>query len=613
MITGFEVGALFKLVDDVTPGLKRILASIAELNKAIAKTREGLATGFNMPGIAGAIAETDSLAAAWTKVGVEAAAAARVMASSATTARTAAAASVPAAGVGLPGGGRQRLGGFLGGAAHLSGPSVGIPGGSHARLGGTPAMIGAGLAAYGIYEAANMEDAVWQMIYHSGQKNTKENKNRFRKIIEDGMKTTGFDLKDVAAAAIQDIRLMQGTPGGGLEQLPEMIKIAAVEARLKGTSLKESMTSIVEFAHMFKAYTPEAIAKLAPVFAFLSTANPNSLSGMVRSSGYAVPILESSMGIDPVTAALLGTALTRAGITSTKSGTWLRELGTRGLPSGKKKHDEALERLGLIDANGKPTWFTNGKPDIEKAIEIGSAAAAGIPVEERPGVMRNAFGVQGAGALAVLGDPRVSEQTKALRKEMESDEFKNRYGTALEEYGKNSPVQQARTTVQEFNVAMIELGEKTLPMATAALGVFSGAFGFINKYNKPAPEGQGSGWGIIPRAYNYMFPPSPGGDGALKPQKQSYTGGPLRAQPLNFLQQSPTDQTNKPQPASMNFLQGPPTKQHMPQVKMDLNIDGRTLAQAISEVLEELYTHPTGPPEANGWDHFRTQGRQDST
>src|SRR5258708_39871140 len=97
MITGFEVGALFKIIDEATPGLKKILDAVRALNAEIKIVRESLA-GLGKPiGLAGAIAETNSLATAWNKVGVEAAAAARVMASSDTTARTAARASVPAA------------------------------------------------------------------------------------------------------------------------------------------------------------------------------------------------------------------------------------------------------------------------------------------------------------------------------------------------------------------------------------------------------------------------------------------------------------------------------------------------------------------------------------
>lgn len=44
-----------------------------------------------------------------------------------------------------------------------------------------------------------------------------------------------------------------------------------------------------------------------------------------------------------------------------------------------------------------------------------------------------------------------------------------------------------------------------------------------------------------------------------------------------------------------------------------LNIDGHQLAMATSEVLEDLYEHPIGPPDANGWDHFRAQGNQTDT
>jgi len=41
---------------------------------------------------------------------------------------------------------------------------------------------------------------------------------------------------------------------------------------------------------MTKQYSPEAIKKLAPAFAFLSTANPASLDSIERAAGYAVPL-----------------------------------------------------------------------------------------------------------------------------------------------------------------------------------------------------------------------------------------------------------------------------------------------------------------------------------
>jgi hypothetical protein len=43
-------------------------------------------------------------------------------------------------------------------------------------------------------------------------------------------------------------------------------------------------------------------------------------------------------------------------------------------------------------------------------------------------------------------------------------------------------------------------------------------------------------------------------------------------------------------------------------ISFSLNVDGRTLAQSISEQLEQLYEHATGSPNYNGQSHF---GRAD--
>jgi len=82
-------------------------------------------------------------------------------------------------------------------------------------------MAGAGLLGYGVYEAAQMEDAVFQLIYHSGLEQNDANRAKFRKVIQDSMAESGYPLKDIAASAKQEIRMFQGTPGGGLDVLPK--------------------------------------------------------------------------------------------------------------------------------------------------------------------------------------------------------------------------------------------------------------------------------------------------------------------------------------------------------------------------------------------------------
>lgn len=87
--------------------------------------------------------------------------------------------------------------------------------------------------------------------------------------------------------------------------------------------------------------------------------NPSSLSSIERAAGYAVPLLRSGLEIDPMDSLLLGTALTRSGATSTKSGTWLREMALRAMPGTSmmsklafRKHEEALTAFGLVDVSG---------------------------------------------------------------------------------------------------------------------------------------------------------------------------------------------------------------------------------------------------------------------
>jgi hypothetical protein len=158
-----------------------------------------------------------------------------------------------------------------------------------------------------------MEDAIFQIEYHTGQKDTPENNAKFRKIIQDAMSQTGSSLSSVTEATKQEVRMFKGTPGGGVDVLPEMLRAAATEGKLKGTSLEESMTALIGLADMTKEYTPEQIKKLAPAFAFLSASNPSSLGGIERAASYAVPILQSGMDVDPLQTLLLGTAMTRPG------------------------------------------------------------------------------------------------------------------------------------------------------------------------------------------------------------------------------------------------------------------------------------------------------------
>jgi hypothetical protein len=363
-------------------------------------------------------------------------------------------------------------------------------------------MAAAGAVGYGAYEAAEMEDAVWQLIYHSGLEQNDTNRSKFRKVLQDSMLSSGYGLHDIAESAKQEIRMFQGTSGGGLDVLPEMLRAATIESRLKGETPEESMRALIGLSHMTKQYSPDAIKKLAPAFAFLSTANPSSLSSMERAAGYAVPLLQSCLEVEPMDTLLLGTALTRAGATNSKSGTWLREMALRAMPGTSmmskiafKKHEEALKAFGLVDDKNKPTWFNDaGKPDLMKMLDIAGSNALKIPLDKRAAYERALFGAQGGGGFAMLADPAVRDQVQNLRGTMNSPEFKNRYGAFTESYLQGSTVQNARTAMADFNITMMEIGNLVLPSVNNALGNFKS---ILEGIRNALPGGDGKSMAVV--------------------------------------------------------------------------------------------------------------------
>jgi TP901 family phage tail tape measure protein len=635
MITSFEVGAVFKIINEASPALLRILRQVRELRAEIDKAKESLATIGRMPGTGLAIAEAGDLAKAWGDVAKNAGAARLAIANASTSSARATAAAAVAGGTGGGGGGGRHQPGFLrrGGGAHITGPGVSIPGGGHMRFGGG-AMAAAGLLGYGAYEAAEIEKAVWWLNYHAGRENDPTNQAQLRKTLQDSMALTGFSPADTYEAALDEMRMFKGTPGGGVDVLPEMLKAASIESLAKGEGLKDSMKAFIGLAHMTKEYSPEEIKKLAPVFAFLSTANPARLSSIERSAGYAVPLLQSSLGIDPTDSLLLGTALTRAGITNTKSGTWLREMAVRAMPgtaifeSEKKAehHDELLKKLGLLDDKGKATWMTDGHADVIKMLDIAGPRLAALPMEERVKAERLLFGAQGSGAVAVLGDKAVHEQIGALRQEMNSDEFRNKYKNFFSMYNGEVTAQQMRTSIAEFNNTMMDLGKTTLPAVNHVLKDLKGILDAIRGVPHP-PKASDEKWGVGATAIEgaglgfAVGSAFPGVGSVAGAGLGAIAGGGAAAAHDFFVDQvskstAATAESMKTIADALRILPGGPGgvfpggTSRIPQVSLSINLDGRTLAQAVTQQQEDAGTFPTGGGSGNGAELYTSQGNR---
>jgi len=499
--TVFEVGTLYRIIDQATPALRQLSREVSSLQKIVSAAQKdlsalgrirltGLATRVDVltrsagqmgtafgstfkamnTGTTAAIADVGALATEWRAVAAAATAAGRAT-TVATRANTAAAAT----------GGAAARRGF---GAHVGSIGAPIPGG-HVNFGGGSNVVMGALAAgaYGIYKEAELEDAAMRTLYTAGvpMDNIRANASyqKLRKILQDASVQTGAPLHDLEEAAHTAMRQFAGMPvESRLSVLPTLLEASAAEARLKGhgTTVNEGMETFTGFAHMLKSYSPDLIAKLANPIAYLSATSPLKLKQIEGAAGYALPILQGSQ-YDPMEVLIAGTAMQRSGIYNTKSGTWLRELGARAMPGAldlmsekeRTKRLAAGQELGLLDKQGKPTFFENGKPSFLKVIEIAAEHAAKIPVERRAGVERAYFGTQGTGALEVLGDPAVQGQIKALKKEML--EFKTGY-EFFEKYTKESPIQAARVAFADLEKVLMDIAKDALPPLTGALRIF---------------------------------------------------------------------------------------------------------------------------------------------
>lgn len=601
MITSFEVGAIFKIVNEASPALRTILRQVRELNAAVEGARKNIAEIAKPLGISTAIGETENLARAWSGVAKNAEAAKLAIGNaSMASARAVMPAAAQVATGGGAGGGRHRPG-FLarGGAGH------------HGMI-----AAGAGLA-WGIDQAAKTSDVAWRIEDIAGLPHDESTHARIRKIIQDAQIKTGFSVDEVGNAALSVVRLMQATPGNGIDNLPEMLTSAATEARRKNTGLVESATANAELAHQFKAYQPKEMQELFATFAALSTADPRSLSAMTRASGYAVPVL-SELDVDPVSVLLAGTGLAQAGISSTKSGTWIREAVTRAMPgivlghrASNQKHEEALRAMHLVDANGRPTWYTNGRPDELKMFEIAGDALRNMPPEQRAVYGRAAFGAQGSGAVAVLSDPIVNARLHAIDDLRKSKAYRDRYQSFSADYQAGSTMQDARTALAEFNVTLGELARITLPGVNFMLHDFKGALDGLRSM-VPGGDGKGlatvvgrAGEGAIAGGVAGAFM---GGVGAVPGALIGGITGGAYGVAEQYLGNTPTkgsDTADKIGEAvgtaaarafdsHMRSLGGGAKPlQILPPLHINLNVDGRTLAEAMSDHQFDKYQTTT--------------------
>jgi hypothetical protein len=493
MIEAGTVGARFTILDDASPFLKRLMEQFNALQGAIERTQAAMKALVMPPGLTRSLGTMekrflaisdaskvtgDVASASFAKIdSAMAATAANLGAVSKEMKAIAAEARAINGPRNLRYGGGSRTGGH-GGGVYFGGAAVPLPGDQHAHISGTPAIAAAGALAYGAYEEGKIQDFANRIFLTGGLTTGNLTANplygKIRDSILKAYVMTGLPLEQIEEGILTGTR---GLAGIDLEKrlalMPGLLAASATEAYLKnGTTIPEAMQAFVGLAHMEGKYSPEEIAKLAGHFAYLSTTTPVSVEQIERAASYAIPMLRTA-DFDPEQLLLMITSMQRAGIMNTKSGTWLSQLATQSFPGTSlmskmlfARHEGALRDLGLIDAHDKPTWFTDGRPDLVKMTTLAGEAIEKMDPAHRLAIEKALWGQQGGRAAGFFADPT----NRAIMGAVAGQEKNFISGEAMWKQSlENSPVVQFRVAFAGLNVELMNLGSNVLPYVTGAL------------------------------------------------------------------------------------------------------------------------------------------------
>ena len=235
---------------------------------------------------------------------------------------------------------------------------------------------------------------------------------------------------------------------------------------------------------MTGTYDPKELPELAREFGYASMITPVPLERFRGALSYSMPMLHAGLDMDP-SAIMFLTAMTQtAGITNTKSGTWLRSFFENAEPRiGDSKtdlaHNEALRRMGLLDDHNQVTWQVkgaDGKTDWDRSIvemsqDINKFTKSTDPAE-RLGILRQAFGERGGGEASLMNLTQFIDQFPTLQEKMRAFAGGDDILKAL---GDASPVQKAREAWADLQNVLLDIGKVGLPPVIGGLQLLDNA------------------------------------------------------------------------------------------------------------------------------------------
>lgn len=468
-------------------------------------------------------------------------------------------------------GGRRGGGGF-----HISGHQE-IGGGFGAGYGATPGMIGALGLGYGLYQEAELEDTISNILFTSGVsmgKRSDADRAAIRKIIQDTASATGSPIAELNKASLGIARMMAGFPvNDRISVLKTGLEFGAQEHRLKGVSYEEGAESIIGLMHQVGHYDPKSLNSLASHVAYLSLVTPASLGQFTRATSYSLPLIQQGAKLDVDELLLTQAAMQRSGVLNTKSGTWVRQ-AILGLLLGSstqskqsaKSQQEGLKKLGLIDAHGKSlVWGQDGNFKLATVAGKINEARARLSTPNLLLAEKQAFGTQGMAGISAISNPAMQAQMPQLMAEMAKVPEAKQYFADLFE---NSPAQKARKSIADMTNALTDIAKILTPTFSATLSSIDKSLLYIDSVIQKIP-------GTPAVNQNPIFKPFE------KTNRNSHTlapGQPIPAPSVWDAFRAWWDHKEAPAKKS-SFV--PTNTQDAQAQKVSLNMDGRKVGEIV--------------------------------
>jgi hypothetical protein len=347
---------------------------------------------------------------------------------------------------------------------------------------GNPAIdIPIELLGAGIEQSAQVEDRITKILMNANQPQSEANKQALRDQFYSQAKQNGISPVHTADAFLAGGRLLSSLPYD--EQLKvqrSLLPAARVEQQMKpGVSLEEGQEKFIELAHQSGVYDAAGLEKLSNAFAFASTHTASTLPQFERALSYSLPELHSTLGMDPETVMALTVMTQNAGITNTKSGTWMRSMfehsvEQEGTSKQVQAHNKALHEMGMTDEHGNSNWMVkgeDGKTDWSKSVEKFAEIAKKFNEDNpdpahRMSVTHAAYGTQGASQESLMAMDTFVKQLPEILKNLPGYKGTVDANKTLMD---NSPVAQFQKTVAEAEEALTRLGGTALPMFVSGL------------------------------------------------------------------------------------------------------------------------------------------------